>query len=252
MIVAPCRAGVLPPAEGRSLAYSATTPSAVQLSHQVPVRGACGGEVLVALGEFGAEVEDPLLQLADPAGECFDVGGGTEPGGFPDGLSECFGQASFEPGDVCGETAVTGREVRDVGRQRPAADLGPGGRAGPRFGCAGQDGRVQVAVAVNQAAADARTGPRSSVTGPRSPVPSPRSAVLVLLQPDIAVRRPDAGNLTDPGGPAPVGRVGTEPSARETAACLRPSPGGWCATPSPSREIRRAASRAGSGPCRQT
>lgn len=105
-------------------AYSGTTPSAVQLSHQVPVRRACG-EVLVALGEFGAEVEDPLLQLADPAGECFDVGGGTEPGGFPDGLSERFGQASFEPGDVRGETAVAGRAVRDVGQQRLAADLGP-------------------------------------------------------------------------------------------------------------------------------
>ena len=109
-------------------------PSAVQLSHQVPVPGACVGEFLAALGEFGAEVEDPLLQLADPVGECFDVGGGTESGGFPDGLSECFGQALFDPGGVCGETAVTGREVRDAGQQRLAADLGPGGSAGRRFG----------------------------------------------------------------------------------------------------------------------
>jgi hypothetical protein len=68
VIVEPGRTGVLRLAEGRSLAHSGTIPSAVQLSHQVPVRGACGGEVLVALGGTGAEVEDPLLQLADPAG----------------------------------------------------------------------------------------------------------------------------------------------------------------------------------------
>lgn len=59
------------------------------------------------------------------------------------------------------ETAVAGREVRDVGQQRLAADLGPGGSTGRRFGCAGQDGSVQVAVAVNQTAVAAgRAGDR--------------------------------------------------------------------------------------------
>ncbi|MDH6708562.1 hypothetical protein P3T27_005302 [Kitasatospora sp. MAA19] len=155
MIAGPGRAGVLLLAEGRSLAYSGTAPSAVQLRHQVPVRGACGGEVLVALGEFGAEVEDPLLQLADAAGERFDVGGGTEPGGFPSSLSKRFRQTSFEPGDVRGQTAVAGREVRDVGQQRPAADLRSGRRAGRRLARSGENGRVQVTVPMDQTAVDA-------------------------------------------------------------------------------------------------
>lgn len=43
MIAEPGGAGVLPPAEDTSSAFSGTTPSAVQLSHQVPVRGRAAG-----------------------------------------------------------------------------------------------------------------------------------------------------------------------------------------------------------------
>lgn len=93
-------------------------------------------------------------ELADAAGECFDVGGGTEPGGFPSSLSKRFRQRSFEPGDVRGQTAVAGREVRDVGQQRLAADLRSGRRAGRRLARSGENGRVQVTVPVDQTAVD--------------------------------------------------------------------------------------------------
>ncbi|MFD9223489.1 hypothetical protein ACFWDI_26600 [Streptomyces sp. NPDC060064] len=128
---------------------------AVQLRHQLPVRGACGGEVLVPFCEFVTKVEDLLLQFDDSAGERFDVGGGAETGGFPGGLSECLGEPPFEPADVRGQTAVAGRAIRDVSQQRLAADMRPGRRAGRRLGRAGEDGRVQVAVPVDQTAVDA-------------------------------------------------------------------------------------------------
>lgn len=47
--------------------------------YEFPARGACGGEVIVPLGEFGLEVEDLLLQFADPVGKRFDVGGAPRP-----------------------------------------------------------------------------------------------------------------------------------------------------------------------------
>ncbi|MFB8392653.1 hypothetical protein [Streptomyces yangpuensis] len=48
-----------------------------------------------------------------------------------------------------------GREVRDVGQQRLAADLRSGSRAGQGLARAGDDGGVQITVAVNQAAVNA-------------------------------------------------------------------------------------------------
>lgn len=64
----------------------------------------------------------------------------------------------FEPGDVRGQAAVAGRQIRDVGQQLLAADLRSGCRAWRRLGSAGGDGRVQVTVPVGQAAVDAGDG----------------------------------------------------------------------------------------------
>ncbi|OKJ26541.1 hypothetical protein AMK22_31310 [Streptomyces sp. CB01580] len=47
----------------------------VGLGHELPVRGAGSGEVLVSFIEFSAEVEDLLFQLGDLPGERLDVGG---------------------------------------------------------------------------------------------------------------------------------------------------------------------------------
>ncbi|MFI9724134.1 hypothetical protein ACIHFE_31580 [Streptomyces sp. NPDC052396] len=63
-------------------------------------------------------IKDLLRRLGDPAGERFDVCRVAEAGGFPGRLPQGLGEASFEAGDVRGQAAVTGREVRDVGRQR--------------------------------------------------------------------------------------------------------------------------------------
>ncbi|MET8668089.1 hypothetical protein ABZV87_27600 [Streptomyces tendae] len=101
----------------------------VEPGHELAVCGPRGDEVLVPFAEFGVEIEDLLFQFGDPAGERLDVGGGTEAGGFPGGLSEGLEEASFQPGDVCGQTVVAGREVRDVGQQRLPADLRPARRA---------------------------------------------------------------------------------------------------------------------------
>ncbi|WP_331743809.1 hypothetical protein OH809_43905 (plasmid) [Streptomyces sp. NBC_00873] len=113
--------------------------SAVDLRHQFTIRSAGGFEVLVAFGEFAAQIEDLLFQLGGAACERLDVGWGAEAGGFPDCLAQGLGQAPFESGDVCGQSPVVGREVRDVGQQRLAADLRSGGRAGRGFARAGDD-----------------------------------------------------------------------------------------------------------------
>ncbi|WP_177324399.1 hypothetical protein [Streptomyces mirabilis] len=91
--------------------------SAVDLVHQLAVGRPCRGEVLVAFGKFRAEVEDLLFQLGDPTGERFDVCRGAEAGSFPGRLPQGLGEAAFESGDVCGQAAAAGREVRDVGQQ---------------------------------------------------------------------------------------------------------------------------------------
>jgi hypothetical protein len=110
------------------------TRSAVELGHQLAVGGAGGFEVLVLFRKFAAEVENLLFQLGGAACERFDVGRGAEAGGFPGCLAQGLGQTPFEPGDVRGQSPVAGREVRDVGQQRLAADLRSGGscRAGAR------------------------------------------------------------------------------------------------------------------------
>ncbi|MET7608067.1 hypothetical protein [Streptomyces avermitilis] len=131
------------------------TRSAVELGHQLTVCGAGGFDVLVPFSEFAAKVENLLFQVGGAACERLDVGRGAEAGGFPSCLSQGLGQAPFEPGDVRGQLPITGREVRDVGQQRLAADLRSGSRAGRRLARAGDDGRVQVSVAVNQAAVHA-------------------------------------------------------------------------------------------------
>lgn len=99
------------------------TRSAVELGHQLTVCGAGGFDVLVPFSEFAAKVENLLFQVGGAACERLDVGRGAEAGGFPSCLSQGLGQAPFEPGDVRGQLPITGREVRDVGQQRLAADL---------------------------------------------------------------------------------------------------------------------------------
>lgn len=100
------------------------------LCHELTVRCPCGGEVVISFREFAAEVENLLFRFGGVACEGLDVGWGAEAGGFPSSLAQSLGQASFEPGDVRGQYPVAGREVRDVGQQRFAADLRSGGRAG--------------------------------------------------------------------------------------------------------------------------
>ncbi|MFD3742746.1 hypothetical protein [Streptomyces sp. NPDC058629] len=114
--------------------------SAVELSHQFTVRGAGGFEVLVPFRKLAAEVKNLLFQLGGAACERLDVGRGAEAGCFPSRLAQSRGQAPFEPGDVRGQSSVAGREVRDVGQQRLAADLRSGSRAGRGLARAGDDG----------------------------------------------------------------------------------------------------------------
>ncbi|MCG7523292.1 hypothetical protein MHW47_02340 [Streptomyces sp. OfavH-34-F] len=82
----------------------------VDLDHEFPVRGACGGEALALFDEFSAEIEDLLFQLGGAACEGLDVGRGAEAGGIPSCLSQGLGQAPFEPGDVRGQRPL--RAVR--------------------------------------------------------------------------------------------------------------------------------------------
>ncbi|MEU2589017.1 hypothetical protein ABZ612_40760 [Streptomyces avermitilis] len=120
------------------VAVTAMTRSAVELGHQLTVCGAGGFDVLVPFSEFAAKVENLLFQVGGAACERLDVGRGAEAGGFPSCLSQGLGQAPFEPGDVRGQLPVAGREVRDVGQQRLAADLRSGSRAGRRAGPRGR------------------------------------------------------------------------------------------------------------------
>jgi hypothetical protein len=152
---------VHPAINATALAVAAMGQSAVDLGHQLAIGRPRRSEVLVPLGEFCAEVEDLLFQLGDAAGERFDVRRGAEAGGFLSRLPQGLGEASFEPGDVCGRAAVAGREVRDVSQQGLAADLRTRRCAGRGLGRAGKNGRVQVVVTVNQAAVNAgRAGDR--------------------------------------------------------------------------------------------
>ncbi|MGX1402968.1 hypothetical protein [Streptomyces ambofaciens] len=142
-------------------AVAAMGQSAVGLGHQLAIGRPRRGEVLVPFGEFGAEVEDLLFQLGGPAGEGFDVCRAPRAGGFPGRLPQGLGEATFEPGDVCGQAAVAGGEVRDVGQQRQVADLRARRRAGRGLGRTGENGCVQIVGTVDQAAVNAgRAGDR--------------------------------------------------------------------------------------------
>lgn len=114
-----------------------------------------GFEVFVPFRKFAAEVATLLFQLGGAACERLDVGRGAEAGCFPSRLAQSLGHAPFEPGDVCGQSPIAGRKVRDIGQQRRAADLRSGSRAGQGLARAGDGGCVRITVAVNQAAVNA-------------------------------------------------------------------------------------------------
>ncbi|MGA4946953.1 hypothetical protein [Streptomyces cinereoruber] len=140
-VVAEHRNSVLLPNQRRCpdvVAVTAMTCSAVELGHQLAVGGAGGFEAFVPFDEFAAQIEDPLFQLGGAACERLDVGWSAEAGGIPSCLAQGLGQAPFEPGDVRGQSSVAGREVRDVGQQRLAADLRSSGRARAGAGLRGR------------------------------------------------------------------------------------------------------------------
>lgn len=64
---------------------------AVELGHELPVGGAGGGEVVVAVVEFACQVSDVLFKVFDALLEGVDVDGRAEAGGVPGLLAECVG-----------------------------------------------------------------------------------------------------------------------------------------------------------------
>ncbi len=109
----------------------------VELGHELAVRGAGCGEVLVAFLELQAQVDDLLLQMHDLLVEGVDVGGCAEPGLAPGLLAERFGEALFELLDsgVEPDGAFVGGE--QVGLQRGPRDARTGAVAVTRR-CGGE------------------------------------------------------------------------------------------------------------------
>ncbi|MFB7214783.1 hypothetical protein [Streptomyces sp. NPDC056255] len=77
----------------------------VELGHQLAVRGARGGKVVVTLLEFQLQVDHLLFEGRDPGNELFGVVGSADAGLSPYLVTEYFTQPCFEATDLGGETA---------------------------------------------------------------------------------------------------------------------------------------------------
>ena len=126
--------------------------SGVEAGHQFAVGGAGGGEVLVAFGEFQAQVDGLLFEVGDLLVQGVDVGRGAQPGLAPGVLTECFGEALLEVLDASVQPGGAFVGGEQVGLQRGSGDRRAGVFAGGWFGGQGVDLLEQVAVAVEEAA----------------------------------------------------------------------------------------------------
>jgi hypothetical protein len=117
--------------------------SIVEGGHQVAVSGAGGGEVVVAVLEVLASVEEFLFEFDNPRTESADFVGSGEAGVVEDLFAEDFGQSLAELAVLVSESFVVCAEVGEVGQQRPAAGAGAG-RVGFGFGGEGEDLCAQV------------------------------------------------------------------------------------------------------------
>lgn len=126
---------------------------AVELGHQLSVRGSGCLEVFFALGELVAELGDLLFKVVDLPLEGVGVGGSAEASGAPGILAKGFGQALFEAGHMTRKAGLAFSEVaRSLSREfrltcGPLVLLGGwaalaatlrGGRRGGRSGCGGR------------------------------------------------------------------------------------------------------------------
>jgi hypothetical protein len=109
--------------------------SAVERGDQVAVGGAGGGELIVAVVEVLAAVEELLFEFGDSGAKAADFVDLCQPGLVGDLVAQKLGQPFGEFGYLAAEAFVMAAQVSDVGERRPSAD------AGARrvwFGCVGE------------------------------------------------------------------------------------------------------------------
>lgn len=130
------------------------TVGGVEFCNEVAVGGSGGGEFVVAVLKFLAEVEDLLLELTELGSKLFGFVAAPDAAVSEDFVAEGFGEPAVEFGVLASEAFVLVAEVGEVGVQRSLADR-RGGRAG--VGCfrAGDDPGAQVMVAVEEGPVDA-------------------------------------------------------------------------------------------------
>ncbi len=126
----------------------------VELGHELAAGGAGSGEVLVALLELHAQVDDLLLQMRDLLVEGVDVGWGAESGFAPGLVAERPGEAFFQVLDAGAEPAGAFVGGEQVGLQRGSGDGKPGAVAAGRSGLECVDLLQQVAVPVEERPVD--------------------------------------------------------------------------------------------------
>lgn len=87
----------------------------VELGHQLAVRGAGGGKVVVALLDFQLQVDHLLLEGGDPGLELLGVLGTADAGLAPDLLAQDLAEAAFEAASVGGEPGGSGVRGQQIG-----------------------------------------------------------------------------------------------------------------------------------------
>ncbi len=105
--------------------WSSAAGCRVELCHEFPVGGACGGEVLVAFVELEAQVDDALLEGGVLLLERVDVGGRAEPGFPPCVFAEQAGEPVFEVLEAGCQAGGPLLGVEQVGVQGSVARGGP-------------------------------------------------------------------------------------------------------------------------------
>ena len=89
----------------------------VELGHELAVGGTGGSEVLIALFELEAQVDDVLFEGEVLLLERVDADGSAEPGFAPGALAEQVGEPVFELLDAAGEAGGSLLGVEQVGLQ---------------------------------------------------------------------------------------------------------------------------------------
>jgi hypothetical protein len=131
--------------------------SAVELGHQLAVRGAGGREVVALVLELELQVDDLLFEGGDPGLKLFGVVGAADAGLALDPLAQGIAEAGFKAADLGGEAGGAGVGGRQVGLERRPADGRPpaAGDRG-RLSGLGMDLAEEVTVAVEEGAVNAR------------------------------------------------------------------------------------------------